>query len=99
MKLLTELDEACSGVDPPGSLTATVAGSRFRGRMYTEPPDKEIKDGKKATFLIKILFRQNASWQGSVAWLEGKREQSFRSALELLFLMDSVLSGKDAKAS
>ena len=40
---------------------------------------------------MRILFRQNASWQGSVTWLEGGRDESFRSVLELLLLMHSAL--------
>jgi hypothetical protein len=48
--------------------------------------------GKVATFATKVLFRQNASWQGSVSWLEGQREEAFRSVLELLFLIDSAIS-------
>jgi hypothetical protein len=44
-----------------------------------------------ATFFVRIIFRQNASWQGSVLWLEGQREQRFRSALELIFLLDNAL--------
>ena len=31
------------------------------------------------------------NWQGSVTWVEGKREQSFRSVLELILLIDSAL--------
>ena len=46
------------------------------------------------SFAVRVLFRQNASWQGSVSWLEGSREESFRSALELAFLMDSALMVK-----
>ena len=46
--------------------------------------------GELATFSIKILFRQNASWQGSVTWIEGKAEESFRSVLELIYLMNSA---------
>ncbi|NLW65775.1 MAG: hypothetical protein GXY26_06040, partial [Clostridiales bacterium] len=37
-------------------------------------------------------FRQNASWQGVITWAEDRREESFRSALELVFLMDSALA-------
>jgi len=48
-------------------------------------------EGSKATFAVKILFRQNASWQGSVSWLEGEKEESFRSVLELLLLMNSAM--------
>lgn len=48
--------------------------------------------GKLATFHVKIIFRQNASWQGVITWAEDRREESFRSALELVFLMDSALA-------
>lgn len=52
--------------------------------------------GKVATFVVRILFRQNASWQGSITWLEGKLEQSFRSVLELILLMDTALQYQEA---
>ena len=44
-----------------------------------------------ATFKVKVLFRQGASWQGKLAWIERKKEMSFRSALEMIKLMDSAL--------
>lgn len=52
------------------------------------------KNGSVGTFSVRILFRQNASWQGSVAWLEGGQEESFRSVLELILLMNSALKGE-----
>jgi len=62
-------------------------------------PDKTIISGKSsdhenaiASFKINVLFRQNASWQGSIVWLEKQMESQFRSALEMIMLMDSVLS-------
>ena len=45
-----------------------------------------------ATFKLNILFRQNSSWQGSVLWLEKNLNAQFRSAWELVMLLDSVLS-------
>ena len=51
--------------------------------------------GALATFKIKIIFRQNASWQGTITWLDSKQEQSFRSTLELTMLMDSALTYAD----
>ena len=47
--------------------------------------------GKAATFEMRVLFRQHASWQGELLWLERDARQSFRSALELITLMDSAL--------
>ena len=63
------------------------------------PPDITAKRGQLATFSLKILFRQNASWQGSVTWVEGKREESFRSVLELLLLMDSAVGADETEAA
>lgn len=66
-------------------------------RAFAESPSSAIPVGQlapsglRATFQLRILFRQNASWQGSVIWAEGRREESFRSVLELLFLMNSAL--------
>ena len=51
--------------------------------------------GKLATFAIRILFRQNMSWQGTVTWLEGQQEQSFRSVLELILLICNALSYRE----
>lgn len=45
-----------------------------------------------ASFEIEIIFRQNASWQGSLTWIEENSVFSFRSALELLLLLDNILS-------
>ena len=56
------------------------------------PRTESIEEGEKATFTLKLLFRQNASWQGSVLWCEGNAEEPFRSVLELLLLMDNALS-------
>lgn len=44
-----------------------------------------------ATFKLNILFRQGASWQGRLSWTETKQEESFRSVLELIKLIDSAL--------
>jgi len=45
----------------------------------------------KETFIINIISDQNATWQGSVVWTDKKKTQTFRSALELLRLIDSAM--------
>ena len=62
-----------------------------RGKRSEDEPT-DTRPGSKATFAVRLLFRQNASWQGSVRWVEGGQEESFRSVLELLLLMDNALS-------
>lgn len=47
--------------------------------------------GDKATFVVHVKYRQNATWQGSVVWADKNKTCNFRSALELLKLIDSAL--------
>ena len=65
-------------------------------------PDSAVKQGQElhpdtgdkkviSTFKLSVLFRQNASWQGTLVWLDESSEVQFRSALELVQLLDSVL--------
>lgn len=53
---------------------------------------EEEKMPTLAMFQIKILFRQNSSWQGNLIWQERELEAPFRSVLELIGLLDSALS-------
>ena len=46
---------------------------------------------KRGTFLVRILYRQNDSWQGEVLWAEQEEKRYFKSALELLKLMGDAL--------
>ena len=97
IQLLMEMERILDVSDHPKSYTArrTFAAPP---EQTAAPPCETVCSGEKATFFLKVLFRQNAGWQGSVTWLEGGQEQSFRSVLELLGLLDSALS-ETAKAS
>lgn len=50
---------------------------------------------KTETFIIKVMDQQNATWQGSVTWVDEQREQYFRSTLELLKLIDCALKKRN----
>lgn len=65
-------------------------------KFTLNPNDANKKIGKLATFSVRILFRQNGSWQGCCTWLEAKREFSFRSALELILILSEQLECKKA---
>ncbi len=34
--------------------------------------------GERETFVVRILNTQNATWQGTVTWTDGKRMESFQ---------------------
>ena len=91
IQLLMEMERILDASEHPKAYTArrTFAAPP---EQTAAPPRETVCTGEKATFFLKILFRQNAGWQGSVTWLEGGQEESFRSVLELLGLLDSALS-------
>ncbi len=47
--------------------------------------------GNIGTFIVRVKYRQNATWQGEVVWAEKQERKYFRSALELLKLIDGAL--------
>lgn len=51
--------------------------------------------GKKGTFVVHVMYRQNATWQGEVMWAEQGVSVKFRSVLELLRLMGSALENEE----
>ena len=45
----------------------------------------------KQSFVIEVQSRQNHSWQGTITWVEAQKKECFRSALEMLKLIDSTM--------
>lgn len=54
---------------------------------------KSGAERNKGTFIVKIINKQNSTWQGSITWVEEQKTQNFRSALELIKMIDGVLDG------
>lgn len=54
---------------------------------------------KGDTFIVNIKNSQNHTWQGTVKWVERQEEVPFRSAIELIKLMDSALEISDEENS
>lgn len=50
----------------------------------------KISGGGK-TFVVRVLDMQNSTWQGTVTWTNSGKQEQFRSALELIRLIDSTL--------
>jgi hypothetical protein len=91
MSFLLKMEDLLDRMHLPQSFTSARSfGSQTEAEADRETADA-ARDGKCATFAVRVRFRQNASWQGSVTWLDKNREESFRSALELLLLIHSAL--------
>ena len=79
--LLRLLDQAQSLENVP------YKPENYAGTVYENP-------NKIASFTISVLFQQHHSLQGKLTWHEQAMEATFRSALELIYLMDDILTAK-----
>lgn len=52
----------------------------------------ETVSNKHGTFVVNICYCENNTWQGYVVWAEKNKKEYFRSALELMKLIDGALS-------
>lgn len=86
-----------SMVFPPRatSLRSFTAGTPHRVQVAHKSSSSEKPI---ASFRLSVLFRQNASWQGNIQWMEDHTATPFRSVLELVQLMDSVLAQYDQQS-
>ena len=66
--------------------------------MRDEQDSKNLV-GHKASFIVRVTSRQNATWQGSISWTERGITKHFRSALELLKLIASALEDDEEEAA
>lgn len=92
VQFLKEMEELLDDMNFPQSFTASRSFASPPEHKRGSPPGNQSRHGDLATFAVRVIFRQNASWQGSVTWLGQGKEQSFRSVLELVLLMDSALT-------
>lgn len=90
-QLLIKLEMLLDELQMPQSYTATRTFSTMVEQMGSRLPQQDIRRGIRGTFELQVIFRQHSSWQGVVIWRERQLEQSFRSVLELVMLMDSAL--------
>jgi len=59
--------------------------------------DEKKQGNRKETFLLQIKFQENSSWQGTMTWIEKKKDQRFRSTLEMIKLIDNALESSSDK--
>lgn len=88
--LVEELLDAMIYPSRVTSLCSFTTGTTRRTAQENE--EKPI-----ASFRLSVLFRQNASWQGNIQWMEDKKVIPFRSVLELIQLIDTGLAAFDTR--
>jgi len=109
IRMIYKMEEIFDSMKFPGAFMSprTFGGKKGhakKGGLEKKEAMKENADivvkndarGSKCTFEISVRYRQNATWQGQILWVEKNLQQSFRSVLEMLKLMDEALTeGED----
>ena len=104
VQMLLRMSELYDTIDFP---QASTRGRSMRGRNAQTGKVREAKQvrdeqdvknqiGQKASFIVRVNSRQNATWQGTVSWTDKGVTRYFRSALELLKLIDSALADSES---
>ena len=90
MEFLVKMKDLMNEIECPEPFSKVRVFQQIQAT--SSEPARESKEypGSVCTFMIRVLFRQNTSWQGRITWMNEKREECFRSVLELLLLIDSV---------
>ncbi|HOP69290.1 MAG: hypothetical protein WBK48_05390 [Dethiobacteria bacterium] len=97
VELRTWTSKSMGGRAGSGKRKYNYQTRRNDGMAGVESRRKLIPSQGAPTFFIRIHFCQNASWQGSIQWLEGKSTKFFRSTLEMILLMQEAVE-KTGKA-
>ena len=90
-QFLKKMGHELDTLNLPQSFTQARTFAPGEKMVYKKAPQGQVQLGAMATFGLQVRFRQNTSWQGSILWVEQKKEYTFRSVLELIILMDSAL--------
>ena len=60
--------------------------------MNNQKKKKSTTIADSSQFYINVRYQQNSSWQGSIQRLDTGESINFRSALELMALMEAVIA-------
>lgn len=73
------------GNEDTAGANATIDRRRLFKPVLPAMLHKHNALGRLATFEVKVMFRQNASWQGMARWVEEEASEDFASTLELMY--------------
>ena len=110
LDLLKKMERVFNILNFPQNATVprSFGGSLSGGQNEVPDPitgrSADMKDivsrrGDQGTFIVQVKYRQNSTWQGEVIRAEKNKRIYFRSALELLRIMDSALTTENDKES
>jgi len=74
-----------------GEVETYNAAPRLTQSQVMEMGALAEKRGRIATFIVRVKYRQNATWQGEAMYVEKAQKADFISALEFIRLIDEAV--------
>ncbi len=96
-QMLSNLDDFFDYVNFPQATHEKRSFDEDISKKEAHPPrglrevTPEEMQGKQATFLLHVQFRQNSTWQGTLEWISENKTKRFRSELEMIGLLAETL--------
>lgn len=82
---------------PQNSIAYRAWGHNSHSSNRADKKAIEVENNEKVelkaaglTLMVKVVSRQNATWQGTIQWFEGRQTRQFRSVNELMLLIDEL---------
>lgn len=54
-----------------------------------------MAENKEGTFVVHVNKTENDTWQGQVTWADRDEKLNFRSAMELMSIIDAALNSNE----
>jgi hypothetical protein len=70
LEFFLEMEKLLDAMGFPQSFLAVRSFADQPERVTQPLPEAEVQEGQCGPFSVGVLFRQSASWQGAVTWLE-----------------------------
>lgn len=91
LELILKMDNKLNEEETPQAFSAIRSFCPPRMLWMADEKTPGQREESIAAFAVHVMFRRNATWQGTVTWVEGNQSRHFRSVLELVSLISSAV--------
>ena len=91
LELILKIDHRFDEEEAPQAFSAIRSFCPPRMLWMADEKNPGQREESIALFTVHVMFRRNATWQGTVTWVEGNQSRHFRSVLELVSLINSAV--------
>ena len=91
LNLIMDKLQECGSPQPTTAYANWGPGLQHQAVQGTSAEPLPPSRAKSPAFLIRVHYWQDTTWQGTVHWLDTNKPAKFRSALELMVLLQTAV--------